>query len=145
MGHHVFGNTIDTQIWKVLYHSIGFSNFSLNMNHMERLCKCTVIQAVWGGPGSLHFKQASEMSRVLVEDRILRSKDLEDISIENKCDCVSDSPLFKLPDFFIFRHMLITSLLHNNMVHLKEKREKMHQACLLNTTVFYSMLSCQWK
>lgn len=48
---------------------------------------------------------------------------------------------------FIFHaHTKYTPAAYNT-VHLKntKKRRKMHQACLSNATVFYALLSCQWK
>lgn len=59
---------------------------------------------------------------------------------------VFPAPLFFIsPDFLNLTHILITSLLHNNTVNLKKKKErkrrgKMHQASWSNTTVSYSLL-----
>lgn len=53
--------------------------------------------------------------------------------------------LFTLPDFNFYAHANhITPALITQGIFFK-KGGKMHRACLSNTTVFYSLLSCQWK
>ena len=49
--------------------------------------------------------------------------------------------------FIFYAHTKYTPAAYST-VHLKnnkKKRRKTHQACLSNATVFYALLSCQWK
>lgn len=107
-----------------------------------------LIQAVWAWDSA--FLTGLGDAQAADPKTTLRRKDLEGTYNRIKTNMiVFPAPLlFKSPDFLNFTHMLITSLLHNNTVNLKKERKrrgKMHQACWSNTTVSYSLLSCQWK